>query len=337
MAPKQTSDYPAKQKQINNDIKEGAFKPCYLIYGDEVYLRNQNKDKLRDAILPSGDTMNYSHFEGKDINPAEIIDMAETLPFFADRRLIMIENSGLFKSGCPELADYLKKPSETTCFVFVEADVDRRKDIFKAVQKTGLDISCDTQTEDVLKRWVVSLFAKEGKTISPRAQAVFIDRVGTDMANISNEVEKLICYCIDKDQITETDIDEVCANWLTNRIFEMTDSIVEKKQKHAIELYYDLLALKEPPVKILALITSQFNMILQVKDMVDNGENINTIMSAIKKPKFVANKYVGWCRRYKREEIKETLNLCIQNDQAIKTGKLDAFISVEMVIVKASA
>ncbi len=337
MAFKNTSEYPAKQKQLNEDIKNGTLKQCYLIYGDEVYLRNQNRDKLKKALVPEGDTMNYQFYEGKDINPGEIIDMAETLPFFADRRTIIIQNSGLFKSGCPELAEYIKKPSETAYFVFVESDVDKRKDMFKAVQKIGLDLNCETQTEDILKRWVAGLFAKEGKTISPRAQAVFIDRVGTDMANISNEVEKLICYCMDKNEVTEQDIDEVCANWLTNRIFDMTDAIVEKNQKRAIDLYYDLLALKEPPQKIMGLISSQFNLMLQVKEMSESRTDLATIMSVIKRPKFVANKYINWTRRYTMQEIKDTLEMCLNNDLAIKTGKLDAVISVEMLIVKASA
>ena len=263
-----TTDYPVKQRQINEDIKNGTFKPCYLIYGEEVYLRNQNRDKLATALLAGADKMNYHHYEGNGINPLEIIDMAETMPFFADRRVIVVENSGLFKSGCPELAAYLKNQAETASFVFVETDVDKRKDMYKAVHAAGLDISCDKQDEETLKKWVAMNVKKEGKVISPMALAFFIDRVGTDMANIVNEVEKLICYCIDRNEITKEDIEAVCANWLTSRIFDMTDAIVEKNQKKAINLYYDLLALKEPAAKIQMLIIRQFNIMLQVRSMV---------------------------------------------------------------------
>ena len=115
-----TSDFPAKQRQINDDIASGNFKPCYLLYGDEAYLRLQNKDKLIKAMGVDASSMNFTRYEGDGCNPAEIIDMAETMPFLADRRVILVENSGFFKSGCPELADYLKNPSETTFFIFVE-------------------------------------------------------------------------------------------------------------------------------------------------------------------------------------------------------------------------
>ena len=109
-----TSDFPVKQRQLNEDIKNNTFKQAYLIYGEEAYLRNQNRDKLVKALNGGNASMNFSRYEGDSINPGEVIDMAETMPFLSDKRVILIENSGFFKNGCPELAAYLKEPSETT-------------------------------------------------------------------------------------------------------------------------------------------------------------------------------------------------------------------------------
>ena len=95
-------------KSLNEDIKTGQLKNMYLLYGEEAYLKKQYKKRLTRAIIPEGDTMNYSYYEGKGISIPEIIDLAETMPFFSDRRLIVIENSGFFKNASPELADYLK-------------------------------------------------------------------------------------------------------------------------------------------------------------------------------------------------------------------------------------
>ena len=92
-------------KTIDNDIKTGQFKQIYLLYGEEQYLIRQYRDKLKHALAADDDTMNFSAFSGSDINQKEIIDLAETLPFFADRRLILIEDSGLFKKSAEELAD----------------------------------------------------------------------------------------------------------------------------------------------------------------------------------------------------------------------------------------
>ena len=86
-------------KTIDNDIKTGQFKQIYLLYGEEQYLIRQYRDKLKHALAADDDTMNFSAFSGSDINQKEIIDLAETLPFLAERRVIFLDNSGLFKAG----------------------------------------------------------------------------------------------------------------------------------------------------------------------------------------------------------------------------------------------
>ena len=107
-------------KSLNEDIKSGQFKQLYLLYGEEAYLKKQYRDKLSKAMMPDNETINYSYYEGKGIVPAQIIDLAETMPFFADKRLIVIENSGFFKNANPEFADYLKNVPETAYFLFID-------------------------------------------------------------------------------------------------------------------------------------------------------------------------------------------------------------------------
>ena len=75
-------------KSLNEDLKSGQFNNVYLLYGEEAYLKKQYKDKLRNAMLSPDDTMNYAYYEGKGTNVKEVIDLAETLPFFAERRLL---------------------------------------------------------------------------------------------------------------------------------------------------------------------------------------------------------------------------------------------------------
>ena len=78
-------------KSLNEDLKTGQFKQIYLLYGEEAYLKKLYKNRFVKAMVPEGDTMNYRYFEGKNTNPKEIIDLAETLPFFAERRLIVLD------------------------------------------------------------------------------------------------------------------------------------------------------------------------------------------------------------------------------------------------------
>ena len=82
---------------LNQDIKEKTFKRVYLLFGDEPFLVNSYKKRLREAIA-GDDTMNYNYFEGKGQDVKEIISLADTMPFFAERRLVLIDGSGFFKS-----------------------------------------------------------------------------------------------------------------------------------------------------------------------------------------------------------------------------------------------
>ncbi len=328
-----TTDFPVKQRQLNEDISKGSFQKCYLLYGEEAYLRFQNRDKLLKALDATPSSMNFNRYEGDSISPAEIIDMAETMPFLAERRVILVQDSGFFRNGCPQLAEYLKAPSDTVVFIFVEEEMDKRKDMFKAVSKIGFEMECIIQDDEVLKRWIRTKVGAEGKEISPRAQALLLDRVGTDMSNIASEIEKLICYCIDRSEIKEADIEAVCANYLTSRIFAMTDAISAQNQTRAMELYYDLLALKEPAPKILALISRQFNMMLQVKEMTENRKGSKEIASALGLAPFAVTKYQNWSRSFSYGQLIKALDICASNDEAVKKGKLNMDISVEMVII----
>ena len=84
-------------KSVVEDIKKGSFKPVYLFYGEEAYLKQQYKNRLKDAVLPEGDTINLSIYSGKGIDVEEMIAQADTMPFFAEHRLLLIEDSGFFK------------------------------------------------------------------------------------------------------------------------------------------------------------------------------------------------------------------------------------------------
>ena len=97
---------------LNQDIKEGAFKPVYLIYGEEEFLKNSYKNKLRTAIV-GDDPMNFSRFEGKGLDIDELIRLADTMPFFAEQRLILVEDSGFFKSASEALVKYLPDMPKT--------------------------------------------------------------------------------------------------------------------------------------------------------------------------------------------------------------------------------
>ncbi|MBD5444756.1 MAG: DNA polymerase III subunit delta [Lachnospiraceae bacterium] len=324
-------------QKLNEEIKSGQLKPLYLLYGEEAYLIKQYRDRLKDALMNGGDAMNYHYFEGKDVNIGEVIDLAETMPFFSDRRVIIIENSGLFKHGGEQLAEYLKEPSETAFFVLVEKEIDKRSKLFKAVSANGRAIEFKAQDESVLKRWILGILKKENKKITERDLQLFLEKTGTDMENISKELEKLICYCIDKEVIDKADIETVCIRQINNQIFDMMNAIAEKRQKEAMELYYDLLTLKEPPMRILFLLARQFNLLLQVKELNNKGYSSKTIGENVGLPGFIAGKYVNQAAKFSTADLRLAVTDCVETEEAVKTGKMNDVLSVELLLIKYSA
>lgn len=323
-------------KKLNEEIKTGQLKQVYLLCGEEAYLRSQYKDRLKTALLDGGDSMNLHYFEGKGIQPGEVIDLAETMPFLSERRVLVLENSEFFKHGGEQLAEYLASPAQTAFFVFVEPAADKRSKLYKAVQAKGRVIECNTQDEAVLKRWILEFLKKENKKITERDLDFFLEKTGTNMENIRGELEKLMCYCLGRDVVTARDIEEICVRQVNNQIFDMINAVAAKRQKRAMELYYDLLTLKEPPMRILYLITRQFNMLLQVKELKNKGYDANTIGTRVGLAGFIARKYVEQAAKFKESDLRKALVDCVETEEAVKTGRMNDILSVELLIVKYS-
>ena len=324
-------------KMLAEDIKNGSFKSSYLLYGEEAYLRTQYKNRLKNALADPSDTMNFSRFEGKGINPAEIISLAETLPFFAERRLILIEDSGFFKNKCDELADYLPNMPDTTRLLFVETEVDKRNRLYKAVQKYGRVTEFQLQDERTLMKWILGTLKKENKKITESTLQLFLERTGSDMENIHMELEKLLSYTIGREVITSEDVEEICTMQTTGQIFEMIRAIAEKKQRLALDLYYDLLALKEPPMRILFLIARQFNQLLLVKSLTAKGMDRASVASKAQIAPFIAGRLMTQARSFTMQQLRNAVQDCVDAEEAVKTGRMTDVLSVEILIVKYSA
>ena len=323
----------ANMKQINEDIRQGTFKQAYLLYGEERYLRRQYRDKLRKALSADSDTMNTHYFEGKDLPVSEIIDLAETLPFLAEHRVIFITDSGLFKSGGEKMAEYLSSPNDSTFFIFMESEVDKRSKIYKTIQSKGFAAEFVFQDENTLKHWIASVLAKEGKKITESTALLLLSKTGTEMDNIQMELEKLICYCMERDVVTGEDVETICTTRVSNHIFDMINVIAARQQQQALDLYYDLLALKEPPMRILFLMARQCHMLLQTKELKSRGYDNRTIGSKIGVTPFIAGKYVSQAAKFKASVLRRGVEKCVEAEEAVKTGKMNDVMSVEILIL----
>jgi len=140
-----------------------------------------------------------------------------------------------------------------------------------------------------------------------------------------------------KEEIEISDIEAICTTQITNKIFDMVEAVAMKNQKKALDYYYDLLALKEPPMRILYLLTRQFKLLLEVKDLVGKRYDKSSIAKTVGLHPFVAGKYMQQCRTFEKKELRNILEEAVDTEEMVKTGRLNDVMSVELFIVKYSA
>lgn len=321
-------------KTLQEDIKTGNFKKCYLLFGEEAYLIRQYKDRLLHAAVKEGDTMNISRFGGKDTDVKAVIDMSETLPFFAERRVILIEESNFLKSQAEGLAEYIKDIPDTTVLIFAESEVDKRNRTYKQIAKEGRAVEFKRQTEETLRQWVLGRLKKEGKKITREVMDLFLVKTGNDMELIQNELEKLICFTLGKEIVGAGDVESICSNRISGKIFEMVDAIAYGNQKKAMDLYMELLYLKEPSMRILFLLTRQFQILMQLKEMEISGFSSKEMASKAGIPEFAVRKNLGQAKCFRLAELELAVRDGVQAEEDIKTGRRPEQLALELYLVK---
>lgn len=318
-------------KQLNSDIKNKDFKQVYLLTGDETFLLRSYKKRLKAAII-GDDDMNYSYYEGKDTDISSVIEAAETMPFFSDRKLIVIENSGWFKSGGSDMSDYLENVCPSTCFVFIEPETDKRNKLYKKVSEKGYICELNHPKPGEMVNWAAGMLMQNGKRITRSDLEMFLGSTGNDMELVRNELDKLIAYAGDKDHISREDIEAVTTVTLTNKVYDMCRAITQKKYSEAMKLYEDLLALRESPMSIIYKISRQFKQLIDVKDLIDAGYRQDAVMSKLHLPSFVAGRLIQQARGYDRNVLMGYVEKCLELEEAFKTGDMPERIAVELLI-----
>ena len=318
---------------INSHIKSGKFSRLYLLGGTEEYLVNQYKENLVKALIDPEDSMNYGVYKGEHAKADVIVEFSLTMPFFADKRVVLVEDSDFFKKGNEDIEKLVEDIPETTVLIFAEHNIDKRCRLYKLAGKHGTVAMFDTQDDKTLAIWLKFLFTRDDIQIEDRAVYRLLESVGSDMNTLANEAEKLKCYCLEERMVTIDKVEELSINQVEGKIFDMMDALSKKDKKTTMELYSDLLTLREPAMRLLYLITRQFDILLKTKLALATTSDNSRIASVLKLPPFTIKKYISQCNAYTYEQLIEKVNLCQETDTNIKSGVMKDNLAVEMLIV----
>lgn len=320
--------------QLENELKSNQLTHFHLIYGSERYMVRYYKNKLISRLSNADDEMNCTFFRDKDIEASHIAEAAQVLPFFAEQRLIVVEDSKFFAKS-NDMLEYLESFPDTTYIIFVEREVDKRNRLFKWFAKNGCVTECAAQQEKMLKQWVTGYMKKAGKAIAVAQIELLMERVGTDMEILSNELEKLIGYVGERTVIEKEDIQAVSSGLTVSKMFDMIDAVAGKERDRALSLYDDLLANKEPPMTILYNFSRHINILLQIKECLSLGLNKYEMAAKCGVPHFTVAKYSRQAELFKRSELLKMLEDRIEYEEMQKTGRLPDQLSVELFFIQA--
>ena len=343
-------DAAASFEQLKKDLSSGEFRRCYLLFGSERYLRNFYEKKLITALGGSREDMNTNIFDTNPVAASDVISQAQTLPFFAERRIVVVRYSGFFKKNGDEIADFISEAPETTTFIFVEDEADARLKLYKQIAKNGLCVEFTTQPDKYLLSNIGAYLKKNNKRMSESDARYMLDVIGTDMGRLMSELEKLVSYALEREMITRQDIDAICSRNIEDRIFEMIDSIMKKDIRTCLYRYEDLLALKVAPVKIIVMLQNQFLWMLQLKSMYDSGYNERSVVEAVAYKKetdpdtgavrkargtigeYQAKIYLEQALRMEASELQRAVALCGNADESFKTGRMNERMAAEVLM-----
>ena len=323
-------------KELTKQIKEKSFHKVYLLTGDEPYLVLQAKHMLKNAMIKEGDTMNYAAFTDGKIDLNTLQELAFTYPFFSEKRLLLLDGTGILKTGKDEFVSIMENMPETTCIIICEPEVDKRSKVYKWIKKNGYvgEFLKKKQTEKVLLRWIAALLGKEKKQIRENNARYFLQKTGDDMFQIKNEIDKLIAYVGDREEITQADIDAVASGEVQDKIFDLVDAIARKNKAAALSYYNDLILLKEPPMHILFLIVRQYRILHIIANMRGLRKPDDAIAKTAGIPRFAIRKNEQQLRGYGEKMLEKCIEECIQIEEEIKTGRINDQIGVESLICR---
>lgn len=324
-------------RSIDSEIEQQAFKRIYLLFGKEHYLLKDNRERLLKALgVTDRKDMNFTLLSEKDFNVPTLISDSDTLPFFADRRVILVEESGYFKGNKKEkdrLVKYIPDIPETTVIVFVESEVDKRDKLFKAVAKNGTAEEFVIGDQNEMLRWIGGRLSADGIHMRRDAWNEFYLRCGSSMDLMDAEYQKLSAYCWEKKQIEKSDVEAICANASETKIFALSDAISERNAARVFDVYHDMLRQNEKAPGILALIQRQLMQLYDLKLMDKDG-----VSFADKKKNlgisydFIIRKLETYQKRFKEDELRRLLRKAADYEEDFKSGRIEDSIAVELLL-----
>ncbi len=331
----------------------------YLFYGqDEPTLRERLAAFCAEIGDPATADLNTIRFDGETVQLAEIASAAGTLPFLAERRLVLVENltdSANGRALLDGLPDLLASLPDWSRLIFVEtglqdesptdapAERKRKASRRQALRQLSNIVENDPRGKVMAfepprdaVRWVMERAARHNAAIEPRAAQQLLDRIGDDLTLVDTELAKLAAATAGERPITVSDVALLTPYSPEANVFHMIDALGQRQGEVALRLFRQLLDAGDEPLRIFSLIVRHFRYLLIVKEQLDGGQSVGHIVQLLapKVREFAVKKMAEQSRHYSLALLERIYRHLLEVDLAIKTGKVAPDVALEILIVR---
>ena len=270
--------------KIINDIKAGNIKPIYFLMGEEPYYIDRLTEYIENNILSDDEKgFNQTIIYGRDTTVEDVISNAKRYPMMAERQVVVVREAQELWRTIDKLESYVENPQPTTVLViaYKYKTLDKRKKLVKLLGKHGLVFESKKLYENQVGEWLKRVLQGKKLLIEPKATAMLVDFLGTDLSKIANEINKLSIILPQGSTITPAIIEENIGFSKDFNPFELRKAIGERNQFKAYQIadYFAQNPKDNPIVLTVGLVFGFFSQLLQYHGLKDkNPKNVATVL-----------------------------------------------------------
>jgi DNA polymerase-3 subunit delta len=324
--------------------------PVYLLHGDSFLVPRRLDELIAEAGASDVLEANRHRLIGSQAKPGELLSMCNALPFMDDYRLVIVEGllgtaesqgrgrrrassgeSGVASQWQP-LGDAIPLMPDTTVLVFTDGTLGANNPMLRMLKPLVQVEELSAPSGEALARWVKTTIEAKGVSISPSANRSITDLVGSDLWTLEQELEKLAMYCAGR-EIQESDVGEMVSQVREASIFAAVDAMIDGKPGIALRLLHQLKDDGKEAPYIIGMVERQLRLLALARDAIDRGVPQSEMKGRLgTSSDFVVRKTSEQARRHSMPEIVWRYNRLLETDLAIKRGRLEPELALELLV-----
>ena len=298
-----------------------APRHIYLLHGEEDLLIDQALTTLLDRLLPPDErALNLDVVWPDEMSIADLITRLDTLPFFGQRRVVVVKGAEAWKAPEQErLATYLEQGIPPAGLIVVAQGLDRRRKLYTTIRRVGEIQEFPRMSVRQLPSWIADRARQAHRQFDPDAVEALIALVGSGLRQLTLEIEKVFAYAGERTRITRADVEAAVSRLSESTIFMLVDAIGEQRADHAVRHLTEILREEAPPY-VLFMIARQFRLLYRASVLLAARKPSGALQEALGVPPFVARRIVEQARNFPTTSFPGLFARLQEADRAIKTG-----------------